>query len=163
MARSVLFCEHRDLSCCVRPGDLCSGASPGMPGWYFCGSQEPLISYFREITANLWEHVFFKYMFQTYKGPIQIDAPSKVIAMLQSMSSNGYQKRIIVTKKFFFPVDRPKLARRFFRLLFSRNLACFAKPPPLPPQRLGEPLARVLGEPSPVPGEPSRAAGSTLH
>ena len=106
--------------------------------WFrlFGKSREALISYFRELTANPWEHVFFKYMFQTYKGPIQIDAPSKVIAMLQSMSSNGYQKRIIMTKKLFFPVDRPKLARRFFRLLFSRNLACFANPP-LPPPEAG--------------------------
>ena len=69
----------------------------------FGKSREALISYFKEITANPWEHVFFKYMFQTYKGPIQIDAPSKVIAMLQSMSSNGYQKRIIVTQKLFCP------------------------------------------------------------
>ena len=122
MARSVLFCEHRDLSCCARPGDLCSGASPGMPGWYFGQNQEPLISYFRELTANPWEHVFFKYMFQTYKGPIRIDASSKVIAMLQSMSSNGYQKRIIMTKNVFSPVDWPKLVRRFFRFLFSREL-----------------------------------------
>ena len=129
IGRSVLFCEHRDLSCCLRPGDLCSGASPGMPGWYFCESQEALISYFRELTANPWEHVFFKYMSQTYQGPIQIDAPSKVIAMLQSMSSNGYQKRIIMTKKRFFPVDRPQLARGFFSFLkaclFSRILILY--------------------------------------
>ena len=103
LGRRLLFCEHRDLSCCARPGDLCSGASPGMPGCYFCENQEPLISYFREITANPWEHVFFKYMSQKYQGSIQIDAPSKVIAMLPSMSSNGYQKQIIFTKKRFFP------------------------------------------------------------
>ena len=125
--------------------------------WFrlFGKSREALISYFRELTANPWEHVFFKYMFQTYKGPIQIDAPSKVIAMLQSMSSNGYQKRIIMT--IFFPRSIGQNSPvDFFASCFRETLPVSRPPPPLPPQRLGEPLARVLGE-------PSRAADSTLH
>ena len=144
MARSVLFCEHRDLSCCARPGDLCSGASPGTSYFLFQGDNGQSVgTCFLQIhVPNIQGTYPDRRAFKSYCDVTKYE--------LKWISKTNYCDQ----KTFFFQVDRPKLARRFFRLLFSGNLACVANPP-LPPQRLGEPL--------PVHGEPSRAPRRTLH